>query len=452
MDNNLKVVLEKPQPKQELFLLAKTRYVAFGGARGGGKSWAIRVKATMLGLNASYAGIRMLLLRKTYPELKENHILPLMKILKDVAVYKETDKAFTFMNGSRLKLGYLSNDADILQYQGQEYDVIFMDEATHFTEFMFKTLTASLRGANNFPKRFYLTCNPGGIGHNWVKRLFITRQYTPTEDPSEYTFIQSKVYDNQILMKSDPDYVKMLENLPDKQRKAWLEGDWDIFDGQYFSEWSCDAHTIEPFEIPDHWTVYTVMDYGLDMLAHYWIAVDEKNNAYVIKELHEKGLIVSEAVRRIKEIETETIYTRIAPPDLWNTQSATGKSTALLFDESGMRLQKANNDRIAGWLALRELLKVEERLQPDGTVVKSSRLKVFRNCTHLIECMPALQFSEKNPNDAASEPHDITHAPDALRYFAISWTYPSSSRQEEKKKKDWFWDNDEKEEGYITWE
>lgn len=445
------IVLEKPQAKQAEFLEATTRYVGFGGARGGGKSWAIRIKATMLGLN--FAGIRMLLLRKTYPELKENHILPLMQMLIGMASYKEVDKAFTFTNGSRLKLGYLSCDADVLQYQGQEYDVIFLDEATHFTEFMFKMLTASLRGANKFPKRFYITCNPGGIGHNWVKRLFITRDYAPTENSNDYTFIQSKVYDNKILMENDPDYVKMLENLPETQRKAWLEGDWEIFDGQYFPEWNYEIHTCAPFEIPGNWDVYTTMDYGLDMLAHHWIAVDPKNNVYVIKELCAKGKIVSEAVDEIKKRETEKIYARIAPPDLWNTQTSTGKSTAILFNEAGLMLQKANNDRVAGWLSLRELLKIRDILLEDGTTVKKSRLKVFRNCKNLIESMPALQFDDKNPNDAAKEPHEITHSPDSLRYFAISYTYPS--REEESCKKVKLpkeLQTEEKQEGnYINW-
>ena len=424
-----------PNEKQKQFLTAQTRYVGYGGSRGGGKSWAVRAKATLLGLH--YAGIRMLLLRRTYPELKENHVLPLQSLLRDVAVYRETEKVFLFPNGSRLKLGYLDGDGDVLQYQGQEYDVIFMDEATHFTKFMFDILTACLRGANDFPKRFYLTCNPGGVGHAWVKRLFIDRQYEKGENPEEYTFIAARVYDNKALLEKDTGYVKMLENLPENLRRAWLEGDWNVFDGQYFSEFTENLHVTEPFEIPEHWRRYTAMDYGLDMLAHYWIAVDEAGNAYVYRELYESGLIVSEAVQKIRTAEAAgaegEIYTRLAPPDLWNTQSATGKSTALLFEESGLTLEKSNNDRIAGWMAVKELLKPRIKRCPDGSERRTARLKIFSTCRNLIRCLPLVQYDDKRVNDVSTEPHEITHAPDALRYFAISWTYPAEQPQKKTK-------------------
>ena len=164
----VKIDLSTMSDRQKAFFRARTRFIAYGGARGGGKSWAVRKKAALLGLR--YPGIRMLLLRRTFPELRENHILPLMAELNGIASYKETDKSFLFPNGSRLRLGYCDNDADVLQYQGQEFDIIFIDEATQFTRYKYDVLTACLRGANDFPKRFYLTCNPGGVGHEWVKR------------------------------------------------------------------------------------------------------------------------------------------------------------------------------------------------------------------------------------------------------------------------------------------
>jgi phage terminase large subunit len=430
------IELGRPNQKQELFFLSKSRFTAYGGARGGGKSWAVRFKATLLG--AKYPGIKMLLLRRTYAELRENHIVPLQSMLKTyqksgLAKYKDTDKVFEFINGSRLKLGYLDCDNDVLQYQGQEYDIIFLDEATQFTEFMFNTLKACLRGANDFPKRFYLTCNPGGIGHEWVKRLFVDRIYSGAERPEDYTFIRASVYDNKAIMDNDPEYVKMLETLPEGLKQAWLYGNWDVFEGQYFNEWRYDVHTCEPFEIPKHWRHYTTMDYGLDKLAHYHIAVDTENNAYVYREIYESGLIVSEAVKRIQEIESKDEYrhTRLAPPDLWNTQSSTGKSTAILFSESGLDLIKSNNDRVAGWLAIHELLKIVQGV--DG--MPTARLKIFRNCVNLIRTLPLLQYDDKHPNDTAQEPHEITHAPDALRYFAIGWTSKAKEEKPEPHKK-----------------
>lgn len=428
----VELYLDAPNPKQAEFLRARNRFINYGGARGGGKSWGVRAKSSLLALR--YPGIRELLLRRTYPELKENHVLPLRKLLTGIAIYKESDKVFEFPNGSRLKLGYLDSESDVLQYQGQEYDVIFLDEATQFTEFQFNILTACLRGANKFPKRMYLTCNPGGVGHAWVKRLFIDREYRNNENPDDYLFIPARVYDNKALLETDTGYVNMLENLPENLRRAWLEGDWNVFDGQMFSEFREDIHICDPFAIPDDWVRYTAMDYGLDMLAHYWIAISPGNTAYVYRELYESGVIVSEAVRKIREREDagENIYSRIAPPDLWNAQSATGKSTALLFDEAGLSLDRANNDRIAGWLAVKELLKPFYALQPDGTSVKTARLKIFRSCPNLIRTLPLLQYDEKRVNDAAVEPHEITHAPDALRYFAISWTYPPAVEEEPK--------------------
>ena len=258
----IKVDLSTTQPKQADFFKARERYIAYGGARGGGKSWALRKKITLLALN--YSGIRILLLRRTFPELRENHINTLLVELKGLARYKDSEKVFTFSNGSSIKLGYCDNERDVLQYQGTEYDIICMDEATQFTEYQFETLTACLRGANDFPKRFYLTCNPGGVGHEWVKRRFITRKYKPTENSDEYNFIAATVFDNKVLMEKDPGYVDMLNNLSESLRQAWRDGNWDMLAGQYFTEFDRTVHAIEPFRIPEHWkryrtTVWTVL-------------------------------------------------------------------------------------------------------------------------------------------------------------------------------------------------
>lgn len=423
-----KLVLGTPNRKQEEFLRSKVRYTAYGGARGGGKSWAVRFKAVLLALN--YAGITILVLRRTYPELLHNHILPLQEILRDVARYKETDKTFYFPNGSRIIFGYCDSDRDVNRYQGQEYDVIFMDEATHFTEFMFDRLKVCIRGTNGLPKRFYLTCNPGGVGHEWVKRLFINREFRAGEDPEDYTFIKATVYDNVNLLESDPEYVAQLESLPPDLRKAWLEGSWDLFSGQFFPEWNPEVHVIEPIVVQKHWRKYVALDYGSDMLACYWIALDESGTGYVYRELYEgrdnhmgannAGHIASAAAERIKELTPpdEDIYLYLAPPDLWNKQNQTGRSTADIFQECGIQLTKSNNDRINGWVSVKEWM----RVVPDEHGKPFSRIRIFRTCKNLIRCIPALQYDEKIVNDAAKQPHEITHAPDALRYFCVYWT------------------------------
>lgn len=415
-------LIEYMSEPQRRFFQAQTRFVGYGGARGGGKSWSVRKKAVMMAVR--YPGIKILILRRTFPELRENHILPLRADLQGIAQYRESDKAFTFPGGSRVRFGYCDGETDVLQYQGQEYDVIFMDEATQFTEYQFTTLTACLRGANSFPKRSYLTCNPGGVGHTWVKRLFIDRVYRDGEDPKEYTFIRASVRDNKPLIDNDPGYLHMLEALPDNLRKAWLDGDWDIFAGQYFTMWDRDVHVVRPFLLPGYWQRYVSLDYGRDMLACYWIAVDERGRSVVYKELYKSNLTASQAAREIKEMTgREAITAYYAPPDLWNKHSDSGRSTAEIFAaEQEIYLVRASNDRVQGWYDLAEWLQPVE----DEQGQKTARLRIFENCQNLIRTLPALQYDSHNPNDTAREPHELTHAPDALRYFVAGRPLPAA--------------------------
>lgn len=414
----MRIVLPAPQPKQKEFMSAKSRFVGFGGARGGGKSFAVRLKACGLGLR--YNGIKMLLVRRTYPELLENHIKPLIMQTAGWARYRDSDKTLTFVTGSTLKFGYCDTDADVLQYQGQEYDVVFMDEATQFTEYQFSWIKATVRGVNDFPKRMYLTCNPGGVGHGWVKRLFVDRDYTADERPEDYTFIQSRVYDNGALLKSDPDYVRMLETLPDDLRRAWLDGEWDLFAGQYFSEWRRDRHIIDGVpEIPEHWTRVIAMDYGLDMLAVVWAAFGEDGRGIVYKEFCAPDLPVAEAAAEIctrctpEERDRDGKLYVIAPPDLWSRAKDTGKSIAELFREHGVNFRKADNNRQNGWMNLKQWLRPDDT---DGI----PGLRFAAACTECVRCIPLLQYAKGNSLDCSTEPHDITHAPDAVRYLIQS--------------------------------
>jgi phage terminase large subunit len=412
------IVIPEPNDKQRLFFIAKNRYIAYGGARGGGKSWAVRQKSKLLALN--YPGIKILILRRTYPELRENHIIPMMADLKGIAQYREIDKAFLFGNGSRIKFGYCDSESDLTQYQGNEYDVMFVDEATQIPEAWYNVLKASIRGVNNYPKRMYLTCNPGGVGHEWVKRLFVDRKYINDERPEDYLFIKATVYDNKPLMEQDKDYVRNLETLPDDLRRAWLDGDWNLFAGQYFTEWREDIHVFEPFDIPSGWRRYFAMDYGLDMLAGYWIAVDDRGKAYVYREVYQSNLIMTDAADLIKSMTSESIYAHYAPPDLYNRRQDTGRSVADVFASKGMPLIKAQNNRVQGWLDLKEWLKPYE---DNGAMTAS--IKVSRACPNLIRSIPALQFDKHNASDVATEPHEYTHGPDALRYFVAGRPTPT---------------------------
>lgn len=415
-------VLRLPAPfdRQKEFLRAKARFVAYGGSRGGGKSFAVRLKAALLALN--HGGIRILIMRRSYPELYENHIKLMRQMLDGVASYRDTDKSLTFPNSSLIKFGYCDCDSDAVRYQGQEYDVIFIDEATHFTFYQFNCLRAAVRGANRHPKRMYLTCNPGGIGHAWVKRLFIDRDFTPDENPDDYVFIRATVYDNKPLLEHDRAYLETLRALPEDMRRAWLEGDWDLEAGQFFSEFRRSIHVVEPFPIPPEWRIVRAFDYGLDMLACIWAAIDTSGKVYVIRELYEPGLIVSEAAKRIREATRENIRETLAPPDLWNRQKDSGRSMAELFEEAGIKLRRADANRVQGWMQVKEYLAIfpaRDGGEPD------SRLKIFSNCKNLIRTLPALMHDPSDPCDVSGEPHELTHLPDALRYLLRSHPAPS---------------------------
>ena len=419
-------------PKQEAFINSTAFETLFGGAAGGGKSYGQLVDALIYA--SKYPKSKQVIFRRTFRQLEMSIIRTARALYpREIATYNESKHMYSFKNGSVIDFAYCDSESDVYQYQSAEYDVIRFDELTHFTEFMYVYLISRCRGANGYPKAIKSSTNPGGVGHSWVKKRFIelgtpNTLYEIKSASGKSTtrlFIPSKVQDNSFLMESDPDYIARLEVLPEKERKALLLGDWDIFEGQYFGEFNYETHTCEPFPIPKEWKVYRSMDYGLDCFAMLWIACDDVGGVYVFREFAEGDLTISSAAEKANELTSEMIYDTLAPPDLWNRSQETGKSKALLFSEAGLHLNKSNNDREAGWLAIRELLKVNK----DGF----ARLKIFRTCTRLIADLPQLQHDAKKPTDCANEPHEITHVPDALRYFAIAWTQPAEAMIEKKK-------------------
>lgn len=374
------------------------------------------------------AGAEMYIFRETYDDLEANIIREWKeKVPKELYEYKEGKYTATLINGTVLKFRYIRNFQDAEGYQGRSMDWIGVDELTKHEEASIQVLLSCLRSPKGFKPRFRGTCNPGGIGHIWVKDKYILpTNYGEHEIIDDVTggkiaFIPAKVYDNDILMKNDPAYVKRLENLPEAQKKAFLYGEWDIFEGQFFPEFKREIHVIRPFVIPDHWNRYTSMDYGLDMLATLWFAIDTESNVYVYKEVHESNLIISEAASMIKKINNgDEVKLRYAPPDLDNRRQETGKSVFDIFSENRVHLTKSSNRRVDGWLAVKEWIKpIETRDIENGKPIFTSKLKIFDNCTNLIRCLPQGQMSETDPNDMATNPHEITHILDAIRYFAI---------------------------------
>lgn len=405
--------------KQKQFIEAGASEVLFGGAAGGGKSYAQLIDAFLFALQ--YPRSKQLILRRTFPELEKS----LIRVANDIYPrsefrYNASKHVGKFRNGSIIDFAYCDKKSDIYKYQSAEYDVIRFDELTHFEEEMYVYLLSRVRGTNGYPKQIKSSTNPGGIGHSWVKSRFIDVG-APNQEHDGKIFIPAMVQDNVFLMENDPGYVKRLEKLSEKDKQALLFGNWDIFDGQYFTEWNRKIHVIEPFEIPKDWRRYFVMDYGLDMLAGYWIALDMYGRAYVYKEIYESGRIISEAAKRIRALTDEEIYANIAPPDLWNRRQDTGKSAAEIFAENGVCLVRANNDRVQGWYNLKEWL----RPCPNEQGETIAPLRIFSNCLNLIRTLPSVAMDGKNPNDVAREPHELTHAPDAIRYFVAGRPTPA---------------------------
>lgn len=406
-------------PKQKKFIEAGEMEVLFGGAAGGGKSYAQIIDALLFALQ--YPKSKQLILRRTYRELETSLIRAALEIYpRELFKYNSGKHVGKFENGSVIDFSYCDKENDVYKYQSAEYDIIRFDELTHFTEPMYVYLISRVRGTNGYPKQIKSSTNPGGVGHSWVKARFIDVG-PPNEEHAGKIFLPAMVQDNVFLMESDPGYVERLKKLSEKDKQALLYGNWDIFDGQYFTEWNRDIHVISPFEIPKHWRRYFVMDYGLDMLAGYWIALDTYGRAYVYREVYQSGLIISEAAKRIKQLTDEKIYANIAPPDLWNRRQDTGKSAAEIFAENGVPLVAAKNDRVQGWYNLKEWLHPCKDEQ--GETI--APLRIFSNCLNLIRTLPSVAMDSKNPNDVAREPHELTHAPDAIRYFVAGRPTPA---------------------------
>lgn len=417
--------------KQGLFIKAKETEVLFGGAAGGGKSYGQVIDALLFALQ--YAGSKQLILRRTFAELDKSIIRTVLGMYpRDIFSFNSSAHTGRFMNGSIIDFGYIANEKDVYQYQSAEYDVVRFDELTHFTETQYIYLISRVRGANTFPKQIKSSTNPGGVGHTWVKERFVDPSPPNTwfvgTDGVDRIFIPSLLSDNKPLTDADPNYRKRLEALPEKERKALLYGDWNIFEGQYFTEFDTAVHVVEPFEIPKEWRKWRAFDYGLDRLACLFCAMDSARNVYVYREVGESDLPISAASRCMLNAtdDDEDIYATFAPPDMWSRSQETGRDKANIFYESGLTLTKSSNDREAGWLAIKELMKIDANGE--------SRLRIFSTCRELIKCLPALQRDAKRPTDCATEPHEITHMPDALRYFAVSWSRPIDPPPKPKKK------------------
>lgn len=423
---------EVPNPKQREFFAATAAHIGYGGARGGGKSWAGRRKGVMLCMR--YDGLKGLLLRRTMPELRANHIIPLRSELYGYARYNQDERTFVFPNGSRFTMGYCDNEGDLMQYQGQEFDFIIFEEATNFPEEWIVFIRTSLRTTRtDFKPRCYYTMNPGGVGHEYIKRIFIDRRYKDGEDPADYVFIQATVRDNRVLMEADPEYIKQLEALPYHKRRAHLDGCWDVYEGQVFEEFRDDpehygdrlwTHVIAPFTPPETWRIYRSFDFGYAKpFSCAWWAVDYDGRLYRILELY--GCVPDEAnvgvkwtpdqifaeIRRQEEghpwLAGKTIY-GVADPAIWDRSH--GVSIAEVAERHGVYFDPGDHKRLPGWM------QVHYRLQFDSEGVPM--MYIFSCCKAFIRTMPLLTYDKHKPEDIDTQQED--HVADEVRYLCMA--------------------------------
>lgn len=452
--------LPVPQDKQKLFMLDRHKWVIFGGSRGGGKSFAIDEKAILA--SEKYAGITCTIIRRTYPELRDNHVLPMMQMLKcgtknAFAKYNKTDKEMIFPNGSRIRFRFCDNENALQKLQGQQTQLMFIDEATNIPEEWLKKLYACVRGANNYPKRIYLTCNPGGVSHGYIRRIMEGR-FEDGENPEDFSFIASTVFDNKALMSANPDYVKQLEALPPKLRDAWLYGRWDVFEGAYFEEFretpdvqKCHeagitteealkerrwTHVIEPFDIPSNWKIFRSYDWGFGKpfaFTYYGMPPGE-NTAYLFMEVYGCTKTPNEGIKwtnrqqfaYIRELEDTHPWLKgkriqgVADPSIWDgSHDGAGLSAAMEAEKYQIWFEPGVNARIQGWLQMRERLKFDS----EGF----AELYIFNTCKNTIRTIPLMMFDDVKCEDLDTDLED--HICDTIRYFAM--LNPISPRETE---------------------
>lgn len=382
------------QPKQRTFLetIEKTPITFYGGAKGGGKSKGLQL--IMLLRRFKYAGSTGAIFRRTYPELEGNHIRPLFQAFPGLREYwNESKKLLTLPNGSTLQFCHCNNEADIALYQGREFHDLAIDEAGQWTETMFRTLQGSNRSSQpGIAPRLLLTGNPGGLGHGWLKRIFIERRFNEREVPQDYAFIQALVDDNLALMENDAAYIRRLDAEPNEAlRKAYRFGDWNVFAGQFFQEIAKDVHFIKPFDIPRHWNRFGAYDYGYNHPAAFgWFANDEDGNTYLYRELVCASLRVDQFAKKLNAFpDTAGLYPIVAGHDCWakrthtinSKQGSNPPTIAEEFQSHGINLRQAVIDRIQGASQMRSYLAWQGR--PNN----KPRFYFFENCPVTFDCV-----------------------------------------------------------------
>lgn len=442
--------------KQKAFIDAKEDEVLYGGAAGGGKTYAQIMDAFIKAV--TYPGMRQIIFRNSYPELNRSVILNALSVIpKELYTYSGTEHRMRFYNSSLLEFGYLASDSDVTNYQSAEYDIIRFDELTHFSEYQYRYMRSRLRGANSFPKQIKSSTNPGSRGHAWVKGMFIDKGLSGapvTEGGMTKIFIPARVGDNSFLTKADPGYVERLKTLPENEKRALLYGEWDIFEGQFFPEFKNDpehykdrhfSHVIAPFCPPPEWRIYRSFDFGYARpFSAAWWAVDYDKRLYRILELYgcakdssgsflpNTGVKMTpgEIFSAMAETEKSHPWLKgknilgVADPSIWD--KSRGTSVAEEAEKKGIYFDKGDNTRRPGWMQVHYRLRFDEEGIP--------MMYVFSNCKGFIKTFPSLVYSKTDPEDLDTEGED--HIADEVRYMCMA--HPIAPAKERAKLKEAF--------------
>ena len=421
------IIFEPNDGPQTEFLAASEREVFYGGARGGGKSYAMLVDPLRYCDKQKH---RALLIRRTMPELRDliNHSQQLYPKAYPGAKWREQEKEWKFPSGARIEFGYAENLTDALRYQGQSYTWIGIDELPQYpTEDIYNFLRSSLRSVDpEIPVYMRATGNPGNVGSLWVKNMFVDPALPNTKFDIDIKtptgikkisrrFIPAKLEDNPYLMQTD-DYYAMLASLPEVQRKQFLDGNWEAFEDSSFPEFSKDIHVIKPFDIPRNWMKFRACDWGYSSPACcLWIAVDFDNNLFVYRELYTQKVTADMFARKVLDAEEgEYIRYGVLDSSTWARRGDIGPSIAETMILEGCRWRPSDRSprsRIAG------KLEIHKRLRPDEETGYPS-LFILDNCVNLIRTLPMLPTDKNNPEDV--DTHAEAHAYDALRYGCMS--------------------------------
>jgi hypothetical protein len=412
------IIFQPNEGPQMDFLAAGETDVLYGGAAGGGKSYAMLVDPLRFAHRAAH---RALILRRSMPELRE--LIDKSRELYPKAFpgckYREVEKLWTFPSGAKVEFGFLERDADVYRYQGQAYSWIGFDEITHLpTEFSWNYLASRLRTTDSeITPYMRCTANPGGVGAGWVKKRYISPSMPNDsfvgDDGITRKFIPARLNDNPYLAE-DGRYEQMLKSLPPTQRKQLLEGNWEVAEGAAFTEFDRDIHIIEPFDIPLHWERVKGLDYGYaSESACVWATIDPNDNTLIIyRELYRKNLLATELAEMLTNMElNDPMSVRgVLDTACWSRTGTTGPTVAETLIQGGHKLRPADKNRIAGKIQIHEHLKV----QPSGR----PRMQIFNTCPNLIRELQSIPLDKTNPEDVNT--HAADHAYDALRYLIMS--------------------------------